>query len=287
MGMAVDLLAPDKTVYTAAPQQQTTVLARHEQQALAAFVDALHRQYPELIDRIYLYGSLARDDAKNDSDIDVFVALAQPATSLEVAAMREIALDLSIAFGCALHPLIVSPSALAWHQRGSSLWLNVQRDGIELWHATDTPARLPMPALRQEPAAMLTPAQRDEIRIHMEHAHEDLEIAATLIDAGHHRVAVARCYYAAFYAISALLMTKGVVRSKHGAVRAAVHQYLVRPGILTPAQGKLFDQLQYDRQDADYDMQYAPGAEIAAERLVQSRGLVEQANAHLQNSGYL
>ena len=285
--MAVDLLAPGNTVYTAASQQQTPVLARHEQQTLAAFVDALRRQCPELIDQIYLYGSVARGDAKNNSDIDVFVALAQPATPQEIAAIRETALDLSIVFGCALHPLIVPPSAMAWHRRGSSLWLNVQRDGIELWHSTDTPLRLPMPALREEPAAMLTSAQRDEIRIHMEHAREDLEIAATLIDARHHRVAVARCYYAAFYAISALLMTKGVVRSKHGAVRAAVHQYLVRPGILTPAQGKLFDQLQYDRQDADYDMQYAPGAEIAAERLVQSRGLVEQADAYLQNSGYL
>ena len=285
--MAVDLLAPDKTVYTTASQQQTPVLARHEQQALAAFVDTLRRQCPELIDQIYLYGSVARGDAKNYSDIDVFVALAQPATPQEIAAIRETALDLSIVFGCALHPLIVSSSAMAWHRRGSSLWLNVQRDGIELWHSTDTPLRLPIPALREEPAVMLTPAQHDEIRIHMEHAREDLEIAATLIDARHHRVAVARCYYAAFYAISALLMTKGVVRSKHGAVRAAVHQYLVRTGILTPAQGKLFDQLQYDRQDADYDMQYAPGPEIAAERLVQSRGLVEQATAYLQNSGYL
>ena len=285
--MAVDLLAPDKTVYTAASQQQTPVLARHEQQTLAAFGDALRRQCPELIDQIYLYGSVARGDAKNNSDIDVFVALAQPATPQEIAAIRETALDLSIVFGCALHPLIVPPSAMAWHRRGSSLWLNVQRDGIELWHSTDTPLRLPMPALREEPAAMLTSAQRDEIRIHMEHAREDLEIAATLIDARHHRVAVARCYYAAFYAISALLLTKGVVRSKHGAVRAAVHQYLVRPGILTPAQGRLFDQLQYDRQDADYDMQYAPGAEIAGERLVQSRGLVGQADAYLQNSGYL
>ena len=285
--MAVDLLAPGKTIYAAAPQQQTTALARHEQQALSAFVAALRRQCPALIDQIYLYGSVARGDAKSNSDIDLFVALAQAATPQAVAAIREIALDLSIAFNCALHPLIVSHSAMAWHKRGSSLWLNVQRDGIELWHRTGTSSPLAAAVLCENPVAMLTPAQYDEIRIHMEHAREDLEIAATLSDARHHRVAVARCYYAAFYAISALLMTKGVVRSKHGAVRAAVHQYLVRPGILTPAQGKLFDQLQYDRQDADYDMQYAPGAEIAAERLEQSRGLVEHANAYLQNNGYL
>ena len=285
--MAVDLLAPDKTVYTAASQQHAPFLARHEQQALAAFVDALRRQCPKLIDQIYLYGSVARGDAENTSDVDVFVALAQPATPQEIAAIRAIALDLSIAFGYALHPLIVAPSTMTWHRRGSSLWLNVQRDGIELWHSSDTSSQLPMSALREAPATMLTPAQHDEIRIHMEHACEDLEVAESLIDARHHRVAVARCYYAAFYAISALLMTKGVVRSKHCAVRAAVHQYLVRPGILTLAQGKLFDQLQYDRQDADYDMQYAPGAGVAAERLVQSRGLVEQANAYLQNNGYL
>ena len=286
--MAVDLLPPDEAIYSAEVQQQTTVLARHEQQAIAAFLAALRRQCPELIDRIYLYGSAARGNAKNDSDIDVFIALAQSVSPLEVAAMRDLAFDVSIAFDCALHPLIVAPVAMTWHQRGSSLWLNVQRDGIELWRAEDTAAsRSPMPMLREDPAAMLTSAQRDEIRIHMEHAREDLEIAAALNDAGHYRVAVARCYYAAFYAISALLMTKSVVRSKHGAVRAAVHQYLVRPGILTPKQGKLFDQLQYDRQDADYDMQYAPGAEIAMERLEQSRGLVEQASAYLQNSGYL
>ena len=77
MGVAVDLLAPGKTDYTAAPPQQTTVLVRNEQQALSAFVDALRRQCPELIDQVYLYGSAARGEGKNDADIDIFVALAQ------------------------------------------------------------------------------------------------------------------------------------------------------------------------------------------------------------------
>lgn len=61
-----------------------------------------------------------------------------------------------------------------------------------------------------------------------------------------------RIYYAAFYAVSAVLTQEGRRFTKHAAVRSALHKDLIHPGLLAPDQGAFFDRAFENRQQGDY-----------------------------------
>lgn len=55
-------------------------------------------------------------------------------------------------------------------------------------------------------------------------ARESLEEASLLLKNGHSNTFVNRLYYACFYAVSSLLLTKDLSSAKHSGVRAQLHQ---------------------------------------------------------------
>ena len=63
---------------------------------------------------------------------------------------------------------------------------------------------------------------------------------------------MSRLYYACFYAVSALLLTKGLTATRHSSLRTLFHQHLIRPGLLPLGQGQLYDRLFDQRQRSDY-----------------------------------
>lgn len=64
--------------------------------------------------------------------------------------------------------------------------------------------------------------------------------------------AVNRIYYACFYAASAILLQKKLRFQKHSGVRAALHQHLVKPGLISKEYGKFYDEIFEARQRGDY-----------------------------------
>lgn len=83
-------------------------------------------------------------------------------------------------------------------------------------------------------------------------AWESLDEAKILMEQGHINTFVNRLYYACFYAISALLLTKGLFSAKHSGIRSLFHQNFVKTGILDTVSGQFFDKLFDNRQKADY-----------------------------------
>ncbi len=61
-----------------------------------------------------------------------------------------------------------------------------------------------------------------------------------------------RVYYAAFYAVSAVLLEDEQHFTKHAAVRSALHRELIRPGKLAPNHGAFYDRAFENRQQGDY-----------------------------------
>ena len=59
-------------------------------------------------------------------------------------------------------------------------------------------------------------------------------------------------YYAAFYAVSAVLLGRQQSFRKHSGVRAAFHRQFIKTGLLDMKWGRLYDQLFEDRQEGDY-----------------------------------
>ncbi len=68
----------------------------------------------------------------------------------------------------------------------------------------------------------------------MEQAADALQAARTLIDAGLPRDAVNRAYYAIFYGVLALLVTRRLGASKHSGALTLFSREFVKKGLLPP-----------------------------------------------------
>jgi uncharacterized protein (UPF0332 family) len=73
-----------------------------------------------------------------------------------------------------------------------------------------------------------------------------------LLGNGYANTGVNRLYYACFYAVSALLLTKGLTATRHSGLRTLFHQHVVRTRLLRLVQGQLYDRLCDQWQRSDY-----------------------------------
>jgi uncharacterized protein len=81
---------------------------------------------------------------------------------------------------------------------------------------------------------------------------ESLRAARMLLDGGLLRDAESRIYYAAFHAVSALLLTAGLEPRAHAGVSQLFNLHFVKTGRLDPGDSRLFARLQKYRMEADY-----------------------------------
>ena len=90
------------------------------------------------------------------------------------------------------------------------------------------------------------------VKYRVQRARESLEEAKILEERGHANTFVNRLYYACFYAVSALLLTRELASSKHSGIRSLFHQHFVKTGKIEQEFAQLYDRLFDNRQKADY-----------------------------------
>lgn len=105
---------------------------------------------------------------------------------------------------------------------------------------------------------MSDPMSEVEVQRYISLATEDLGAATDNLRLGHFRVAVSRAYYAMFYAVTAVLGSRGQWRSKHQGLIAAFGEYLVKPGLVEPRYGRML----HDAFEVRMDSDYAPEPEL-------------------------
>jgi len=107
-------------------------LTKRDQQALKEFVSYLRRTLTNQIEFAALFGSKARGDSKQGSDIDVLVIMASEDRELRREILRQAA-RVSLKYDVILSPRVIG--AARWEEmRGFSLYENVQQDaaGIDI-----------------------------------------------------------------------------------------------------------------------------------------------------------
>ena len=85
-----------------------------------------------------------------------------------------------------------------------------------------------------------------------------------------------RRYRLCFYAVSALLLTRNISTSKHGYLRALLHQDYVKPGQISEQMGKHFDLLFDSRHEGDYEDFVCFEAENVRPLLEPTKSFVDQ-----------
>jgi uncharacterized protein (UPF0332 family) len=86
----------------------------------------------------------------------------------------------------------------------------------------------------------------------LDRARETLKEAELLLDGDHLNGAINRLYYAAFYAVRALLATKGKDSVKHSGVISLFNKEFVKTGIVDKKHGKTLTQAFRLRSEGDY-----------------------------------
>ena len=99
-------------------------------QALGALRSSLAERFGERLAALRLFGSHARGEATEDSDVDVFVLLASPSLE-DRRAVHELAAAVSVDSGLLLSPLVFSDEQYAEWKRGDrAIVRDIENEGI-------------------------------------------------------------------------------------------------------------------------------------------------------------
>ncbi len=107
-------------------------LEPEEQVWLDAYRNALRRRHPGVVTRMVIYGSKARGDAHEDSDLDVLLIVRNEATALK-RPLRYIGYDLAAESSAV--PSIMAYTQAEWEdrkRRGYPFQQAVERDGVSV-----------------------------------------------------------------------------------------------------------------------------------------------------------
>ena len=255
-------------------------LTGRERQILARFLDRLEAHAGDRVRHVIFFGSKARGDAEAYSDLDLIVVADVGADEL-----RTLAADLETDDGVALMPQLWSSEEYE-HQRHLKMpfYVNIQRDGVELWDEPrwqEERRSIPLNFEEGQPRTADEATQKT-ISIYMRSSRRNLRAASHILDIDYPDIATSRAYYAAFDAATAALYVLNIVRGKHASVRAALHQFLVKPGYLEPEYGRICDILLEARVFSDYKHPDKPPS-FTAEQLRQFPAEAERFVARIQH----
>ena len=258
-------------------------LTERERAALKRLLERLRQECPGHVRRVLLFGSKARGDGDPESDLDLLIVTADGKLPEKLLTPEEDEILLS--------PLVLSAERYRWHQRVlDPLYVNLRRDGIELWDETERRAEeenIPLP-FKPEDEGKERPMDEyglEVVKLYVEKADEELRIVRVLRERDFHRVALARAYFAAFYALTAALYVLGVVRGKHSAVRAALSEFLIKPGLIEEEYKDIYHRLYKFRQTSDYEPRFWPTPEEAAPLLDEAEKFVARMEEFLRERG--
>lgn len=103
----------------------------------------------------------------------------------------------------------------------------------------------------------------DLVKYRLSRAFETLDEAKLLATSDHWNAVANRLYYAAFYAVCALLISKDINYKSHNGVKKAFHEHFIKNKLFNTDCGILYNRLFNNRQEGDYiDFQQFDRAEI-------------------------
>lgn len=100
------------------------------QSGILEFKKLVHQLYGEHLERLILFGSQARGDAKADSDVDILIVARRRLSLGERERLIALISDLSINNNMLINFIEMSPQRFNSEQ--SPLLLNIRREGITL-----------------------------------------------------------------------------------------------------------------------------------------------------------
>ncbi|HEB11640.1 MAG TPA: HEPN domain-containing protein [Spirochaetales bacterium] len=127
---------------------------------------------------------------------------------------------------------------------------------------------------------------RDQLQLMIGKAFRSIAAAHRNVEEGDYDFASSRAYYAAFYAMEAVLLTKELSYSKHTGVISAFNQHFVKTDIFPKEFSKSISRLFRERQTGDYDFDLSIDEKDAKEDARIAEKIVNTIIQYLEQNGY-
>lgn len=107
------------------------------QDLLQQYTSELQKIYGTHLKRIILYGSYARGDFTNDSDVDIMVLVDLPDTALDAYsdALSELGFEYNVEHDIWMMPVVKNIDHFRYWSKAYPFYTNVQREGVTLYEA--------------------------------------------------------------------------------------------------------------------------------------------------------
>ncbi len=208
-----------------------------------------HDIYGADIVGIFLYGSYARGDYDNQSDIDIAAIVKGSRLDLQnkLKAVWDISADIGLE-----NDVVVSPTVIPYDEF-------------------------------EEYKEKLRECRLDNLtEYRLANAKEKLESAKLLLDAGKYKDSIGRSYYAIFTSLRAVLSKDGVDFSKHAGVIAYFQREYIKTGIFDKKYSKYVQSAFQIRNSCDYDDFFIASRQDAEEQYQKAEELYEEVKAFLE-----
>jgi len=99
----------------------------------------------------------------------------------------------------------------------------------------------------------MTDSKKKLIKYRISRAKDTYDDALILAERKKWNSTINRLYYAAYYAVMALLISKGLKPTTHNGAKSNFSEYFIKTGLISRELGKMYSQLFTWRQKGDYD----------------------------------
>ncbi|HHL52263.1 MAG TPA: HEPN domain-containing protein [Flammeovirgaceae bacterium] len=99
----------------------------------------------------------------------------------------------------------------------------------------------------------MTGSKKDLVNYRLSRAKDTFEDALILAENGKWNSTINRLYYAAYYAVMALLISKNLNPTTHNGVKSNFSEHFIKTNLIPKELGKMYSQLFTWRQKSDYD----------------------------------
>lgn len=127
----------------------------------------------------------------------------------------------------------------------------------------------------------------EQIAAAMDKAFRSLEASRSLCEGRNYDFASSRSYYAAFYALQALMLTIGLSFSKHTGVIGAFSERFIREGHFPREFSRHISRLSRERHMGDYDFAKVISREDAKEDIRIAGEVIEAVKEYLKKNGFI
>ena len=130
---------------------------------------------------------------------------------------------------------------------------------------------------------MLDERRKDLCNYRLKNSEDSLMVAEDCLEKGLYKDAINRSYYAAFYAIKALLALEEVDFKRHKDVVAYFNKTYAATERIPREVGRKVAHLQQKREKSDYDDFYLASREETVEQVENTRSVIETIRNYISN----